>query len=129
MVMFTLMLAGMSDGGRKNALALVVHVRPSACLVKAMVLFPFVPLYVPPIVIFSHSGEIVTLTAVAAVGTLLMVMSCKSITLRSSPSVTVFVLPSTSDTLALAVIRSVSALPSFNPIAVVVVASSLVGNV
>ena len=75
MVMFTLMLAGMSDGGRKNALALVVHVRPSACLVKVMVLLPEVPAYVPPTVRFSHSGLMVTLTAVAAVGILLMVMS------------------------------------------------------
>ena len=76
-----------------------------------------------------HSGAIVTLTAVAAVGTFLMVTSCSSIVLRCRPSVTVFVPPSTSVAVACAAIRSPCALPSFRVMADVLVPSLWVGSV
>ena len=82
----------------------------------------------PPTVRDCQRGAKVTETAVAAVGIFFISMSCIIITLRTSPNVTVFVPPSTSVAVAVAAMRSVSALPSFSVRAVVVVASSLVGR-
>ena len=58
-----------------EALKEICHVRPSSCFVNAIVLLLFVVLYVPLTVRACHSGAIVTLTAVAAVGIFLIVTS------------------------------------------------------
>ena len=71
----------------------------------------------------------VTVTAVAAEGTFLMVTSCRSIVLRLKPNVTVFEPPSVSVATAEAAMRSVSVRPSFSATALVGVASSFEGRV
>ena len=81
------------------------------------------------VTVFGDLAFDCTLTAVAAGGIFLMVMSCMSIVLRWRPSVTVFVPPSTSVAVAVAAMRSVRLLPSFSVIAEVVVASSFAGSV
>ena len=128
--MFTEMLAGWELGGRRNTdPALFFHVRPSSCLVRAMVVLEEAVAKPPHTVKDCQSGAMVTLTAVAAEGILLMVISWMSIVLRCRPSVTVFAPPSTSVAVAEAAIRSVNVLPSFSAITVLVVASSFAGSV
>ena len=81
-------------------------VRPSLCVVRAMVCEPLTPLKVPPTVSACHSGAMVTLTTVAAVGTFFTTTLWMSIVFLVMPSVTVFVPPSVSVAVACAVIRS-----------------------
>ena len=83
---------------------------------------------VPPTVSDCHSGAMVTLTAVAAVGIFLISTLWMSIDLRVMPRVTVFVPPSVSMAVACAAIRSPCVLPSFSTMADVAKASSAVGS-
>ena len=70
----------------------------------------------------------VTLTAVAAVGTFFTTTLWMSIVFLVKPSVTVFVPPSVSVAVACAAIRSPCVLPSFSTMADVAKASSAVGS-